>query len=177
MDRAHRIGQQKQVQVFRFVTENTVEERIVERAEMKLRLDKIVIQQGRLTEGQNKLQKDEVRLRLEKIVQTVGIAFEWSGLRMEEEGQVNTRLSRKYSLSTSKGVVDDPSWRGPRLRIERKRHHGRGYRPDSPKRQKENRRNQPENGKVGGKQSQKLHHGHRVLLLQIRGRRFQVWSL
>ena len=61
MDRAHRIGQTKQVQVFRFVTENTVEERIVERAEMKLRLDKIVIQQGRLTDGQNKLQKDEVR--------------------------------------------------------------------------------------------------------------------
>ena len=32
--------------VFRFITENTVEERIVERAEMKLRLDNIVIQQG-----------------------------------------------------------------------------------------------------------------------------------
>ena len=60
MDRAHRIGQQKQVQVFRFVTENTVEERIIERAEMKLRLDKMVIQQGRLTDGQAKLQKDEV---------------------------------------------------------------------------------------------------------------------
>ena len=36
----------KQVRVFRFITENTVEERIVERAEMKLRLDNIVIQQG-----------------------------------------------------------------------------------------------------------------------------------
>lgn len=45
-DRAHRIGQKKQVRVFRFITENTVEERIVERAEMKLRLDSIVIQQG-----------------------------------------------------------------------------------------------------------------------------------
>ena len=32
--------------MFRFITENTVEERIVERAEMKLRLDSIVIQQG-----------------------------------------------------------------------------------------------------------------------------------
>ena len=32
--------------MFRLITENTVEERIVERAEMKLRLDKIVIQQG-----------------------------------------------------------------------------------------------------------------------------------
>ena len=45
-DRAHRIGQKKVVRVFRFVTENTVEERIIERAEMKLRLDNVVIQQG-----------------------------------------------------------------------------------------------------------------------------------
>lgn len=61
MDRAHRIGQTKQVRVFRFITENTVEERIVERAEMKLRLDSIVIQQGRLVDpGANKLAKDEM---------------------------------------------------------------------------------------------------------------------
>ena len=45
-DRAHRIGQKKQVIVFRLITDNTVEERIVERAEMKLRLDNVVIQQG-----------------------------------------------------------------------------------------------------------------------------------
>ncbi|XP_062851360.1 SWI/SNF-related matrix-associated actin-dependent regulator of chromatin subfamily A member 5 [Trichomycterus rosablanca] len=61
MDRAHRIGQKKQVCVFRFITENTVEERIVERAEMKLRLDSIVIQQGRLVDpNMNKLGKDEM---------------------------------------------------------------------------------------------------------------------
>ena len=40
MDRAHRIGQTKQVKVFRLVTENSVEERVVERAEMKLRLER-----------------------------------------------------------------------------------------------------------------------------------------
>lgn len=44
-DRAHRIGQKKQVRVFRFITESTVDERIIERAEMKLHLDSIVIQQ------------------------------------------------------------------------------------------------------------------------------------
>ena len=49
MDRAHRIGQKKQVRVFRFVTEGTVEEKIVERAEKKLYLDAVVIQQGRLS--------------------------------------------------------------------------------------------------------------------------------
>lgn len=32
--------------MFRLITENTVEERIVERAEIKLRLDTVVIQQG-----------------------------------------------------------------------------------------------------------------------------------
>uniref|UniRef100_A0A6Q2XNK6 SWI/SNF related, matrix associated, actin dependent regulator of chromatin, subfamily a, member 1 n=1 Tax=Esox lucius TaxID=8010 RepID=A0A6Q2XNK6_ESOLU len=60
MDRAHRIGQKKPVRVFRLITDNTVEERIVERAEMKLRLDSIVIQQGRLIEQSNKLGKDEM---------------------------------------------------------------------------------------------------------------------
>lgn len=47
MDRAHRIGQTKQVFVFRFVTENAIEEKVLERAAQKLRLDQLVIQQGR----------------------------------------------------------------------------------------------------------------------------------
>jgi len=47
MDRAHRIGQKKQVVVFRFITENAVEEKVLERAAQKLRLDQLVIQQGR----------------------------------------------------------------------------------------------------------------------------------
>jgi hypothetical protein len=47
MDRAHRIGQTKQVYVFRFITEGSVEERMLEKAAQKLRLDQLVIQQGR----------------------------------------------------------------------------------------------------------------------------------
>ncbi|EGV61581.1 chromatin remodeling complex Adenosinetriphosphatase [Yamadazyma tenuis] len=47
MDRAHRIGQKKQVKVFRFVSENAIEEKVLERAAQKLRLDQLVIQQGR----------------------------------------------------------------------------------------------------------------------------------
>ncbi|KAI5961124.1 ISW2 [Candida margitis] len=49
MDRAHRIGQKKQVKVYRFVTENAIEEKVLERAAQKLRLDQLVIQQGRQT--------------------------------------------------------------------------------------------------------------------------------
>lgn len=51
MDRAHRIGQKKQVQVFRFVTENAIEEKVMDRAAQKLRLDQLVIQQGRQATG------------------------------------------------------------------------------------------------------------------------------
>ncbi|WVQ73853.1 hypothetical protein IAR50_003434 [Cryptococcus sp. DSM 104548] len=47
MDRAHRIGQTKQVYVFRFVTQDAVEERILDRATQKLKLDQLVIQEGR----------------------------------------------------------------------------------------------------------------------------------
>ncbi|OEH77404.1 chromatin remodelling complex protein [Cyclospora cayetanensis] len=50
MDRAHRIGQKKKVVVYRFVTGSTVEERIVERAAKKLKLDSLVIQKGRLSQ-------------------------------------------------------------------------------------------------------------------------------
>ncbi|KAL6121934.1 hypothetical protein NUSPORA_01090 [Nucleospora cyclopteri] len=42
-DRAHRIGQTKQVQIFRMVTENTIEESIVLRAQQKLKLDDVLI--------------------------------------------------------------------------------------------------------------------------------------
>lgn len=61
MDRAHRIGQTKQVYVFRFITENAVEERVLERATQKLRLDQLVIQQGRAQQAAKTQQnKDEL---------------------------------------------------------------------------------------------------------------------
>ena len=62
MDRAHRIGQTKQVFVFRFVTEESVEERMLERGAQKLRLDQLVIQQGR-----QQLQKG---MRIRRVLRT-----------------------------------------------------------------------------------------------------------
>ncbi|KAL7550037.1 hypothetical protein ACHAWF_013276 [Thalassiosira exigua] len=58
-DRAHRIGQKREVQVFRLVTEDTIEQKVVERAQQKLKLDAMVVQQGRLKE-KDKLSRDEL---------------------------------------------------------------------------------------------------------------------
>ncbi|PJF17788.1 hypothetical protein PSACC_02392 [Paramicrosporidium saccamoebae] len=59
-DRAHRIGQTKQVCVFRLVTEHSIEEKIIEKALQKLRLDQLVIQQGKLTNVNKPLSQDEM---------------------------------------------------------------------------------------------------------------------
>jgi SWI/SNF-related matrix-associated actin-dependent regulator of chromatin subfamily A member 5 len=44
MDRAHRIGQKSIVNVYRLITENTVEEKIIERQTIKLKWDSLIIQ-------------------------------------------------------------------------------------------------------------------------------------
>uniref|UniRef100_A0A453DY99 Chromatin-remodeling complex ATPase n=1 Tax=Aegilops tauschii subsp. strangulata TaxID=200361 RepID=A0A453DY99_AEGTS len=59
-DRAHRIGQKKEVQVFRFCTEYTIEEKVIERAYKKLALDALVIQQGRLSGQKSAVNKDDL---------------------------------------------------------------------------------------------------------------------
>lgn len=47
------------VQVYRLVTEDTIEEKVVERAQQKLKLDAMVVQRGML-QGEKKLEKNEL---------------------------------------------------------------------------------------------------------------------
>lgn len=50
-DRAHRIGQTRPVIVYRFATKGTVEQMLLEKADSKRRLEKLVIQKGRFKNG------------------------------------------------------------------------------------------------------------------------------
>jgi SWI/SNF-related matrix-associated actin-dependent regulator of chromatin subfamily A member 5 len=123
MDRAHRIGQKKPVQVFRFISEGSVEEKIIERAERKLFLDAAVIQQGRLAEQHSALDKDElikmVRFGADQILSGKGGCYTDEDIdaliaRGEEKTtamQAKLQKDAKHNLANFSLIADDDTGR------------------------------------------------------------------
>ncbi|ORX88944.1 hypothetical protein K493DRAFT_73220 [Basidiobolus meristosporus CBS 931.73] len=64
-DRVHRIGQTKPVIIYRFVTSNSIESKILDRANSKRTLEKLVIHKGQF-KGNN---KNQVNLKLEDLME------------------------------------------------------------------------------------------------------------
>ena len=64
-DRCHRLGQEKTVTVYRLVTKDSVDEKIVAIAEQKMHLDAAILNEGQTTDGKN---KDETRA-MQKIIE------------------------------------------------------------------------------------------------------------
>jgi SWI/SNF-related matrix-associated actin-dependent regulator of chromatin subfamily A member 5 len=54
IDRAHRIGQKREVTIYRFVTEGSIEDVIVRRAARKLKIDHMIMQKGKFGHGNSK---------------------------------------------------------------------------------------------------------------------------
>lgn len=110
-DRAHRIGQKKPVQVFRLVTEDTIEQKIVERAQQKLKLDAMVVQQGRLKD-KDKLTADEllnaVRFGADKIFKSKDSSITDDDIEMIlDYGMKKTQeLNEKFSTANKGDMLD-----------------------------------------------------------------------
>jgi chromodomain-helicase-DNA-binding protein 4 len=60
LSRAHRIGQKNKVMIYRFVTRNTVEERVTQVAKKKMMLTHLVVQPGMNQQGKSNLSKKEI---------------------------------------------------------------------------------------------------------------------
>lgn len=61
MGRADRIGQKNAVNVYRLICDKTIEEKIIERQQIKLKWDQLVILKGRVTQKQGKISKEEMK--------------------------------------------------------------------------------------------------------------------
>jgi len=97
MDRAHRIGQTKQVIVYRLITEDSVEVKIVEKSACKLKLDHLVIQKGRLAQASKAIGKNDltdwIQFGAQKILQA------GEGMAKEED------IDRILEISNEKSKV------------------------------------------------------------------------
>lgn len=75
-DRAHRIGQKNEVRILRLITSNSVEEKILERANYKLDMDGKVIQAGKFDNKSTNEERDAMLKAMLETAETVEAAME-----------------------------------------------------------------------------------------------------
>lgn len=122
-DRAHRIGQKNEVRILRLISSNSVEEKILERANYKLDMDGKVIQAGKFDNRSTNEERDEMlRVMLESA--EAAEAFEQEEMddddlnmimmRSEEELQLFQQMDRERYKEQKYG----PGKKLPRLMSE-----------------------------------------------------------
>uniref|UniRef100_A0A8C1KQK4 Chromodomain helicase DNA binding protein 1 n=1 Tax=Cyprinus carpio TaxID=7962 RepID=A0A8C1KQK4_CYPCA len=110
--RAHRIGQKKQVNIYRLVTKGSVEEEIIERAKKKMVLDHLVIQRmdttgktvlhtGAAPSSSTPFNKEELSAILK---------FGAEELFKEPEGEEQEPQREYLSLPLTESLLDDKNW-------------------------------------------------------------------
>ena len=127
-DRAHRIGQTKPVIVYRLATKGTVEQTLLEKADSKRRLERLVIQKGKFKNlldggaGMNQNDVDDLRKALgEDEYELFEAGADSSGLLSQKDLDILTDRSEEAYARAEKGL--DQS--GPAfLAVETKRDGG-----------------------------------------------------
>ncbi|CAG8704829.1 16185_t:CDS:10 [Acaulospora morrowiae] len=146
-DRAHRIGQTKQVYVFRFVTENAIEEKVLERAAQKLRLDQLVIQQGRLVQSQKAASKEELLTMIQHGAESIfnssdsTVTDDDIDLILRKGEEKTAELNKKYQslgLDDLQNFTSESAyqWQGEDWSNKRKDHSSRFNWIEPPKRER-----------------------------------------
>merc|ERR1719481_536388 len=107
--RAHRIGQQNKVMIYRFVTRNTVEERVTQVAKKKMMLTHLVVQPG--MGGKNNLSKKEIddilKFGTEELFKEEDVNDDGESPNdiVYDDAAVNSLLDR-----TQSGIEEKESW-------------------------------------------------------------------
>lgn len=96
-DRAHRIGQTKEVRVFRLITACSIEEKILERANRKLQMDAQIIQAGQFNNQSSDTDRTEM---LKEILQSQarGGSDEDAVPKLEELNRLLARTNEEFVL-------------------------------------------------------------------------------
>ncbi|KIW09526.1 hypothetical protein, variant [Verruconis gallopava] len=122
-DRAHRIGQKNEVRILRLITSNSVEEKILERANFKLDMDGKVIQAGKFDNKSTNEERDAMlRVMLESAENADSMENEEMDdddlnmlmMRKEEELAIFQRIDREREENSPYG----PGKKLPRLMSE-----------------------------------------------------------
>ena len=90
-DRAHRIGQKNEVRILRLISSNSVEEKILERAQYKLDMDGKVIQAGRFD---NKSTNEERDALLRTLLDSAEAAEEMANQEEMDDDDLNMIMAR-----------------------------------------------------------------------------------
>merc|ERR1712141_138928 len=111
LSRAHRIGQKNKVMIYRFVTRNTVEERVTQVAKKKMMLTHLVVQPGMSGQGKSNLSKKEIddilKFGTEELFtdEAVGEDGESPNDIVYDDAVINSLLDR-----SQEGIEEKESW-------------------------------------------------------------------
>ncbi|ORZ14387.1 SNF2 family N-terminal domain-domain-containing protein [Lobosporangium transversale] len=123
-DRAHRIGQTKEVRIFRLVTEKSVEEHILARAQYKLEIDGKVIQAGKFD---NKSTAEEQERFLRSLLESDNNKeendVEEEEMNDEELNEIVARTDEEMTifrkLDAERKRIEDEAFERDGIRLER----------------------------------------------------------